>query len=217
LTVFSCFYYYNNILANIKVNNIKTLSVDKLLFMKPLGSKTSLISFDKILEESDIFTGSNLADLGCGNSVFFLYSLATITAKNGKVFGVDIQPSIIETIKREISHHSIEGVFPVLGNLDQLRGVPLDDNILDRAFLINTLHQSSDIISMLGESKRLLKKNGQIIIIDWDMIRMPLSPHIDRQVSQKTIEEACLVLDLKIIKRFKPGKFHYGLILANKN
>jgi len=183
--------------------------------MRPIGSKTSLISFDTILSKAELSAGHVLADLGCGNTVFFLDLLARLVGKNGKVFGIDIQPEIIDTVQRELKHHSIEGVTPLLGNLDQVNGTTLENGSLDRAFLINTIHQSADIISMLQEAKRLLKDTGLLIIVDWELKPNPVGPHLDRRVSKEAIEEAAQICKFEIKKSFKPGSYHYGLILAN--
>jgi len=186
--------------------------VGRLLFMKPIGVSTSLISFDTVIAKADLSDGQLVADLGCGNSLFFLYALSTIVGKNGKVLGIDILPNIIQTIEREIEHHAVSGVNVSLGNLDKHYGVSIADKSLDRAFLINTLHQSGDSITMLTESARMLKPKALLIIVDWNHKPSPLGPHGDRRISLDSVKESAEVAGLKHIESFKAGDYHYGAI-----
>jgi ubiquinone/menaquinone biosynthesis C-methylase UbiE len=180
--------------------------------MKPIPVKTLLFSFDTILEKSDINQGQNVADFGCGKSLFFLYALLTLVGNEGRVYGVDILPELIETLNREIEYHDLNGIIPVLGNLDAKYGVPIPNNQVHRGFLINTLHQSSDILTMLFEASRMITKGGLLIIIDWDSNESAWGPHNNRRIDHAAIKEAALLINLELIDHFKPGTYHYGLI-----
>lgn len=180
--------------------------------MKPIPQKTSLFSFDTILEKADLKKGQLVADLGCGKSLFLLYALSTLVGQDGKVYGVDILPDIIETITREIRYHDLPGIKPVSGNLDANNGVAIPDNNIDRGFLINTIHQSSDSFTMLLESTRILKKDGLLIVVDWETTDSPIGPHKNQRIHNETIKETASMAGLKLINEFKPGVYHYGLI-----
>lgn len=185
--------------------------------MKPIPIKTLLFSFDMILEKAQLKQGQTVADFGCGKSLFFIYALLTLVGKGGKVYGVDILPEIIETVVREIRYHELSGIIPTLGNLDAKGGVQIPDRQIDRGFLINTLHQSSDIITMLFEASRTIKKGGLLIIIDWKKEESPFGPNNDRRVDQKIVKEAAEITKLELLEDFKPGSYHYGLIFRKNN
>ncbi|MCX6793339.1 MAG: methyltransferase domain-containing protein [Candidatus Falkowbacteria bacterium] len=180
--------------------------------MKPIPTKTLLFSFDTVLEKADIRQGQIVADFGCGKSLFFLYALLSLVGKEGRVYGVDVLPEVIETLSREIQYHDLPGIIPVLGNLDAKYGVQIPDTQIDRAFLISTIHQSADIIGMLYESSRLIKKGGLLIIIDWEKADSPIGPHNDRKLDHSSIKEAAEIANLELIDHFKPGSYHYGLV-----
>lgn len=180
--------------------------------MKPIPTKTLLFSFDTILEKADIQQGQIVADFGCGRSLFFLYALLSLVGKEGLVYGIDILPEIIETATREIRYHDLSGIVPVLGNLDSKFGVQIPDNKVDRGFLINTLHQSTDTLSMLAEASRMIKPGGLLTIIDWEKAKSPFGPHDNRRLDHETIKETAKMLNLDLLDHFKPGAYHYGLI-----
>jgi len=181
--------------------------------MKPLGVSTSLISFDTIIQKADLKQGQLVADFGCGNSLFFLYALSTLVGSEGKVFGIDILPDIIQGLERDINHHKVQGIEISLGNLNNHCGVSITDKALDRAFLINTLHQSSDTVSMLQEVSRMLKPGALLIIVDWELKPSPLGPHTDRRISLESITNSAEIAGLKPKESFKAGEYHYGAIL----
>lgn len=185
--------------------------------MKPIPTKTILFSFDTILEKSDLRQGQIVADFGCGKSLFFLYALLALVGKEGRVYGIDVLPEVVETIIREVQYHNLPGIVPVLGNLDNSRGVQIPDKQIDRGFIINTLHQSSDILSMLSESSRIIKTGGLLIIIDWENSESPIGPHKNRKIDHEAIKEAAEMTNLELLDHFKPGAYHYGLIFRKNN
>jgi ubiquinone/menaquinone biosynthesis C-methylase UbiE len=181
--------------------------------MKHLPTKSSLLAFDLILEQAEIKAGNIAADFGCGNSLFFLYALLTLVGEKGTVYAIDVLPQIIDTIKREIRHHNLNGIIPLQANLDQAKGLELSAKLLDKIFIISTLHQSSNSLGMISEAARVLKDDGAIVIVDWhtDSVH-PLGPHHSRRLSEQAVIEAAETLGLSLYKQFKAGPYHYGLI-----
>ncbi len=180
--------------------------------MKPIPKKTTLFSFDLIIEKADLQKGQIVAEFGCGKSLFFLYALLTLVGKEGMVYGVDIMPDIIETIKREVAYHNIIGIVPILGNLDSKFGVNIPEKKIDRGFLINTMHQSSDTITMLSEASRMIVNNGLLVVVDWDKDRVVFGPNKEQRADKTTIKEVAKIIKLELIDEFSPGAHHYCLI-----
>lgn len=184
--------------------------------MKHIPTKSSLLAFDHIFEKANILKGHTAADLGCGNSLFFLYGLSDLVGDTGKIFAVDLIPSIIDQLQREIKHHNLSSINPVHGNLDILNGVKIEDQSVDRSFLINTLHQSSDTLTMLSEAIRLTKQGGKIVVIDWLKNSIhPLGPSPERRLSKEIVLDTANLLQLELSDEFKPGPFHFGFIFTN--
>lgn len=180
--------------------------------MPILPTKTSLISIDLILEKGLVFEGAHVADLGCGRSIFFLYALSSLTGKTGKVFGIDILPEALDSAARDIKHHQLTAIEILKGNLEKNHGVPLTDNSIDSAFLINTLSQSADSLAMLREASRLLKPGGRLVIVDWEKSKSPFGPEMVHRLSGEQIVEILPLASLSKLDDFEAGPYHYGIV-----
>lgn len=182
--------------------------------MKTIPTQTSLLFLDDILNKGKIIEGSTVADLGCGRSLLFLYSLAKKVGKDGKVYGVDILPEVIESVQRDINHHSLSEVSAIQGDLEKYQGVDLKDNSLEVAFLINTLNQVSDTTSLLKEVTRILKDSGRLIIVDWHQKESPIGPLLTQRLSLEQIKKALDLAKFSILDEFPAGDYHYGLVVS---
>ncbi len=182
--------------------------------MKAIPTKTSLLLLDEILGKSNINKGSIVADLGCGRSMLFLYSLVKIVGSDGKVYGVDILPEVIDSVKRDIKHHGLNEISIIYGDIEKYNGVNIDTNAIEIAFLINTINQISDTTSLLKEVSRILKKSGKLIIVDWHKTESPIGPMQSQRVSLMQIKKALELANFSIIDEFEAGQYHYGLVVS---
>ncbi|HRH32904.1 MAG TPA: class I SAM-dependent methyltransferase [bacterium] len=178
--------------------------------MKAIPTKTSLLLFDTIFEKSNLKEGYHVADLGCGKSLSFLYSLANIVGKDGKIYGVDILPDVMESLERDVAHHRLNNITPLRGDIEA--GLRLENESIQAVFLINTLNQASSTIAMLKEAYRLLKPDGRLIIVDWLPNPSPFGPLLSQRLSNEEIVDSLSFINLKIIEQFKPGLYHYGIV-----
>ncbi len=177
-------------------------------------SKTTLFDIKAILEKVTINEKQHVAELGCGNFGFFVFPLAQLVGKQGKVYAVDILKPTLEAISRRAKSENLSQIYTVWSNLEIFRGTKIETNSLDRALLINVLHQSKKKIEILWEAIRLLKRGGKLLIIEWTKIDLPLGPSPERRVDLKSLKTAIVKMGLNLDEEFVAGPYHYGLILT---
>lgn len=185
--------------------------------MPILPTKTSLISIDEIIKHAAITEGTNVADLGCGRSVFFLYALSALVGKNGTVYGVDILPEAIDSARRDVIHHRLSHISIIQGDLEKENGVPIPGSSLSAAFLINTISQSTDTQKMIQESARLLLPTAKLIIVDWKKEASPFGPLDSQRVEAKHVIELLEIYGLRVLDQFAAGPYHYGIVAEKIN
>src|SRR5215207_3444476 len=68
---------------------------------------------DKALDAIGIAKGSTIADIGAGAG-YFTWRLAERVGPSGKVYGNDIQPKMLELLRKNMEQRTIANVEPVL-------------------------------------------------------------------------------------------------------
>ncbi len=175
--------------------------------------KTILFDIDKILAKINIGEREKVAELGCGNFGFFVFPLARLVGKQGKVYAVDILKDCLQEIKTSANNSNLPQVETIWSNLEIFNATKIETASIDAATLINVLNQSQRVTEMLKEAARLLKTNGQLLIIEWKQADIPLGPEKEKRIKLEELKEKAYKLGLNIKEEFEAGPYHYGLIL----
>jgi ubiquinone/menaquinone biosynthesis C-methylase UbiE len=148
---------------------------------------------DRIMDALLIADGSRVADLGAGGG-WFTIRLARRVGPNGVVYAEDIQPQMIESIKRRVADQGLEGrVQPVLGTAED----PSLPGNLDAVLIVDTYPQFSDPVTVLRHVVRALGPNGRVGIVDFKQDGAggpgpPLEERLDPAVILRDAHEAGL-------------------------
>jgi ubiquinone/menaquinone biosynthesis C-methylase UbiE len=175
-----------------------------------------LLDTKLILNKINITDNIRIADLGCGSLGYFIFLLAERVGNNGLVYAVDILKSIIESLEKKIKIDNIKNVKPIWSDLEVFGATHIESGSLDTALLINTLFQSKKRAGLLREATRMLKKGGQLIIIEWKNVSLPFGPQINERVQEDLLRIACQKLGYELENDFIAGPYHYGLIFIKK-
>lgn len=182
--------------------------------MYTIPTKTSLLSFESLLDRAEIKSNHSVIDIGCGRSLSFLFLLHKLVNMEGKVFGVDILPDVVESVLSDLKHHSLNNISILLNDAETYKGISIPDKSVDRVFLINTLSQASSSEAMLTEAIRILKTKGKIMIVDWNENPSPIGPLHSQRLLTNHIKDIFEILNLSKIDEFEAGKYHYGFLIT---
>jgi len=172
-----------------------------------------LLDINKVIKTSQVGKGMKIADLGCGQFGFFVFPLAQAVGKDGTIYAIDILKNNLQSIIKRAKSDNLKQVKSIWSNLEVFRGTKIESNSLDMAFLINTLHQSSKRIEIIREAFRLLKKNGQLVIIDWEDNALSMGPGTSKLINKEALKARAKNLGFNIHHEFKPSSNYFGLIL----
>src|SRR6185503_1412508 len=75
---------------------------------------------ERIMDALQIADGSKVADVGAGGG-WFTVQLARRVGPNGKVYAEDIQPRMLDAIRRRVAEQGLKQVELVLGRADDPR------------------------------------------------------------------------------------------------
>ena len=152
-----------------------------------IDSKYVEKTFDIIPRSSELIFGVGV-DLGGGVGCIS----STLAKKESveKIYCVEVVEDVVKLcqpiVKKEILKEKEKKVISVVGDFDNLE---LNDNSIDFAVSWDSMHHSTNPIKTLKECKRVLKKNGILIIVDRAHNNSTLDSEIERMLNIKYNEE----------------------------
>lgn len=177
-----------------------------------LSSGNKLLDPKKVLQKVGLKEKMKVADLGCGAVGYFVFPAADMVGPKGQLYAVDIQKHILENIEKRAQLENRHNVITVWSDLERYGATSVPSKSLDAVFLFNLLFQTKDRLTVLKEAARLLEVGGKMAVVDWLSTGIPFGPPVEGRVPHDWVEEEADKLGLKLLKRFSPGPYHYGLI-----
>jgi ubiquinone/menaquinone biosynthesis C-methylase UbiE len=170
----------------------------------------SFLNPPDILKKLKLRKGMVVADFGSGSGGWAI-PLAKML-EEGKVYAIDILDEPLSALRAKIK---IEKLFNIeTRKADVEKGVTLLSNSCDAILMTNLLFECEKKKEVLEEGKRVLRKGGKILFVDW-IKDNPLTPEIE-WVDFEEIKEMAEGLGLKLEKEFEAGPYHKGLLLAKE-
>jgi ubiquinone/menaquinone biosynthesis C-methylase UbiE len=162
---------------------------------------------DIIWEKVAIKNPSVLIDIGAGTGFFAL--LFSKKMRNGKVYACDISDELLAWLSDNLPAESKGVVIPVkMGE----SSVPLPDAIADCVYMINLHHELEEPLRILEESRRLLRKDGKLMIIDWKREKTPEGPPLALRVTKGTIRSQMLNCGFSRVASYTDLPYHNFLV-----
>jgi ubiquinone/menaquinone biosynthesis C-methylase UbiE len=115
-----------------------------------------------VLDRVGIQPGEQVLELGPGPGAFTVEA-ARRTKPDGKLVAVDIQPKMIADVERKAR---AAGLINVETHVASAYDLPLEDESMDRAFLVTVLPEIPDRQWALAELRRVLKPGGVLSITE---------------------------------------------------
>lgn len=168
-----------------------------------------IISPEKILEQLEIRDNAHVADFGSGAG-FYTIPLAKMIPQ-GKVYALDVLKDSLEAVNSRAKLEDIQNIETIHCNLEIYGGSKLNDNSIDLVLMRNILFQSQKKKEIIKEAKRVMKKEGQLVIVEWTP-NSSFAPKegwfVSKEGAERLIEAEGLVLD----KELEVDNHHYGLV-----
>jgi ubiquinone/menaquinone biosynthesis C-methylase UbiE len=164
---------------------------------------------ETILKQLDIRNNIQVADFGCGHG-YFSIPLAKIV-NQGKVYALDVIEEALQAVQSQAQLEGISNIETIRCNLEILGSSKLADESIDLVLLANILFQSQKKSAILKEAKRVLKKGGELVLIEW-IAGASLAPKegwlITKEEAQRLVEAEGMTLD----RELEMDNQHYGLV-----
>ncbi len=165
----------------------------------------------RIIEQSEIHPGMDIADFGSGAGQFTLQAAKALMA-TGRVYAIDVQKDLLSKLKNEAVHQALYNVEIVWGDIEKQNGTQLKDSCVDLVMMCNLLFQLENKDSVIKEAKRILKPGGRILVVEWEDSFGGIGPKpemvVTKVMAQNLFEKGGFSLDREVAA----GSHHYGMI-----
>ena len=178
-----------------------------------LGAR--FIDPEAIINQLDFKNGMKVADFGCGTG-YFVFPIAKKISPDGIVWALDVLPQKIESVESQAKLLGATNIITKRVNLENESGSGLPGESADWVILVNMLFQNDDKDSIFSEAKRVLKKSGKILLIEWDERSFSIGPDKGVKISQDKMKKIAEKNSLEIINNIEASNFHYGLVLKKQ-
>src|SRR5437879_3390060 len=113
---------------------------------------------DAALDAIGIAKGSTVADIGAGAG-YMTWRMAERTGPTGKIYANDIQPKMIELLRKNMQQRKLANYEAVLGAIDDPKLPPA---AMDLVLLVDVYHEFSEPQKMLRHIRESLKPDGRL-------------------------------------------------------
>ena len=107
-----------------------------------------------------VHRNAHLLDAGCGTGAHALEA-ATRVGPNGRVYALDMQANMINTVARRVESQHTSNVVMLLAPLHR---IPLPASCVDCVMMISVLPEISQRKAALAETRRVLKPGGTLVV-----------------------------------------------------
>lgn len=164
----------------------------------------------KVLNQLKLREDMIAADFGSGSGGWAIPLVKIL--KEGRVYAIDILEEPLSALKSKMRLEKILNIETIRSNIEDLNGSRLYDKSVDLVLMTNLLFEIEDKKQVILEAKRILRKRGKILVVDWRK-DAPFGPK-EARVSPEEVKKIAENLNLKIEKEFEAGLYHWGLILT---
>ena len=164
---------------------------------------------DLIMDALNIADGSIVADLGAGGG-WFTSRLALRVGPKGLVYAEDIQPLMIEAIKRRVQRENLTNVKTVLGTTKDSR-LP---HGLDAVIIMGAYNEMEDPVALLKDAAASLKPQGRIGVVEYTAGAGGPGPDPDQRISPETVIADARAANLQVLSQDPIPPFMYMIILS---
>ncbi|OGH88984.1 MAG: hypothetical protein A2537_01520 [Candidatus Magasanikbacteria bacterium RIFOXYD2_FULL_36_9] len=175
-------------------------------------SGRALIDPIRIFSKVGLTKGMKVSDMGCGRTGHFVFSAARIVGETGIVYAVDILKDVLNAINSRIRTQALNNIQVIWSDIEAVNKTPIPPKSLDMCFFMNVISGVKNKQAALTESVRLLKEDGQIVIVDWSKKLATLGPSDDGLVDPKKLIEVATTCGLKLVQNILVSDYHYCLI-----
>lgn len=168
-----------------------------------------------VVHAAKIHEGMQVADLAAGSG-FFTRAAAREVGESGEVWAVDPSRELLPRIKNLGIAEGLHNIEILHGNPEHADGTKLPPEHFDFVILANALFSAENKEGLVREAKRVLKKVGRALVVDWRASFGGLGPHEDHIVTEEKAQQLFEKGGFTFVENVPAGAYHWGFVVRKK-
>lgn len=179
--------------------------------LDPKRQKSQFVDPEQVLHAIGLGDSMIFADFGCGAGYFTLPAAAMV-GEHGQVYAIDVLKSVLQDIQGKAKIEGLRNIQYVWADLEVPGTTKIAADSVDIAFLGHIIHQTTKHPEILGEATRVIKPDGQVVVVEWQKVKIPFGPPVEKRVAREDVIRVAQDTGLRLAQEFDAGSYHYGLI-----
>jgi ubiquinone/menaquinone biosynthesis C-methylase UbiE len=165
---------------------------------------------DEVLRALALRSGQVVCDIGAGPG-YFTFPVARAVGEAGHVYAVDVEPRILEALRKRLRKTKLRNVTPVLALEDDPLVPPASCDLI---LIVDTYHHFPDGPAYLRRLARSLRPGGRLVNIDFHKRELPVGPPPEHKLTREEFlaQADAAGLALALEHTFLP--YQYFLVLT---
>ena len=153
----------------------------------------------KVINCLKLKPGDNVADIGVGTG-YIAWRMAKKIGPKGTVYGVDIQPEMLEHLKRNMGKRGLANVKGVMGTI---KNPKLPPNSIDLSIMVDVYHEFSFPHEMMQGIVNSLKPGGRVVFVEYraEDPKVPIKKLHKMSIAQ--VKKEAALFPLKHVETYK--------------
>ena len=171
---------------------------------------------EKNIQQFGLGKGMYVADFGACSG-FYSFAAALAVGEKGRVYSIDVQKDLLQKLKseaRNIKH--LMNLEVIWADLEHVGGTRLRADSMDAVIASNVFFQLEHKDNACGEIRRILKKSGRVLFVDWSVSLGKNGPDQAKIFTKNEAEQLFTKHGFVVDKEIIVGAQHYGIIFRKQ-
>jgi SAM-dependent methyltransferase len=166
----------------------------------------------KLLELLKVQPGDVVADVGAGSG-YLSFRLAEVVGAKGKVLAEDIQPEMLDIIRKRMKDKKVTNVEPILGTITDPK---LPTAGVDLILMVDVYHEFDHPLEMTEAMVKALKPGGRLVFVEYRLEDRDVPIKLVHKMSQKQVIKEMAPHPLRYVKTLDGLPWQHIIIFEKK-